>query len=193
MKKRYQLAVEAMAAAHKEDPNKTVVGGNEVPSEWLYIQRLKGRLQEFKADATEELRLAANCQHFRRWEIARSDYPEGKMGYFHWRTYLAEYQADKVGEILKQAGYPAETTDRLHSLIAKENLHVDNDSQVLEDVVCLVFMEHYLEDFATKNPHLEFKRIILKTMAKMSREGIAEAKKIQFPADIKEIIDQVML
>ncbi|HKJ43699.1 MAG TPA: DUF4202 domain-containing protein [Sunxiuqinia sp.] len=193
MTERYQAAIEAMAAAHKEDPSQTIVDGKEIPDEWLYIQRIVQRLEEFKPDASEELRLATHCQHFRRWEIPRSDYPEGKMGYFHWRTYLAKYQADKVAEILKDVGYPEETAECLRSLIAKEKLHQDEDSQALEDVVCLVFMEHYLEDFAAKNPHLEFKRIILKTAAKMSEEGIEEIKNIKFPGEIQRLVDQVIM
>ena len=193
MTDRYNIAVEALAATHKKDPNTTIVTGEAVPNEWLYIQRINERLELFEPKASEELRLAANCQHLRRWEIARADYPDGRIGYFEWRTYLAKYQSDKAAEIIKGAGYPEETGERLRSLIAKENLHENADSQTLEDVVCLVFMEYYLEDFAAKNSHLEFNRIILKTMNKMSERGVDEAKKMKFPADIQKIINQILL
>lgn len=185
-------AVIEFEKAHREDPNFEYSEGKAIPAEWLYAQRLVSRIKALRPTASEELLLAAFCQHLYRWEIARSDYPDGRIGYLEWRTFLAKYQSQKAAEILVRAGFTEQTISRIHSITLKDNLHNDEEAQALEDAVCLIFMEYYLEDFAAKNPHLEFKRILFKTMDKMSKGGITEALKISFPEQIKEILKVII-
>lgn len=188
----YLRAIAEFEKSHKEDPNFEYSNGEAIPAEWLYIQRLVNRLRTYRPTASEELILAAYCQHLYRWEIARSNYPEGRMGYLEWRTFLAKYQSQKAAEILARAGFSEQIISRINSITLKNNLRNDEEAQALEDAVCLIFMEYYLEDFALKNPHLEFKRILFKTMDKMSKNGIAEALKISFPKQIKEILKVII-
>ena len=47
---------------------------------------------------------AARAQHIHRWEIPRSDYPEGRAGYLKWRTDLGKLHADTASAIA--AGRP---------------------------------------------------------------------------------------
>ena len=44
-------------------------------------------------DASDALRLAARAHHLRRWELSRSDYPEGRAGYLRWRRAQRERHA----------------------------------------------------------------------------------------------------
>jgi predicted PolB exonuclease-like 3'-5' exonuclease len=188
----YNRAIAAFEIAHREDPHSDFSDGEAIPAEWLYTQRLVNRIKALRPDASEELLLAGYCQHLYRWEIARSDYPDGRNGYLEWRTFLAKYQSQKAAEILANAGFSEQTISRIRSITLKDNLHNDEEAQTLEDAVCLIFMEYYLEDFAAKNQHLEFKRILFKTMDKMSKGGIAEALKISFPEQINEILKVII-
>ncbi|MCT7653654.1 DUF4202 domain-containing protein [Oceanimonas sp. NS1] len=43
--------------------------------------------------------------------------------------------------------------------------------QILEDVICLVFVQHYLEDFAAGHDEDKVVDIIRKTWRKMSEQG----------------------
>ncbi len=48
-------------------------------------------------------------------------------------------------------GYSDAEIARAGALIRKENLRGDAEAQTLEDVACLVFLEHYAADFAAKH------------------------------------------
>ena len=45
----------------------------------------------------------------------------------------------------------------------KERLKQDKDAQVLEDEACIVFLAHYLADFAEKHDSNKVVEILLKT------------------------------
>ena len=48
-------------------------------------------------------------------------------------------------------GYSEEDAERVADLLLKKNLKSNPETQALEDVACLVFLEHYLEPFAAKH------------------------------------------
>src|SRR5260221_10114925 len=124
---------------------------------------MSARLEKLGPDASEPLRLAVRCQHLRRWSIARSAYPEGKVGYLRWRKESSIAHAALAGEILGQAGYDAGTVGRVQSLVKKERIKHDPDAQALEDVTCLVFLEHELAPFAAKHAEEKVIDILRKT------------------------------
>ncbi|MBR9998556.1 MAG: DUF4202 family protein, partial [Cyclobacteriaceae bacterium] len=55
------------------------------------------------------------------------------------------------------------------------------ESQLLEDVVCLVFLENYFNEFAHLHEEDKLIRIIRKIWEKMSEKGHLEAFELQFP------------
>jgi hypothetical protein len=59
----------------------------------------------------------------------------------------------------------------VQSLLRKENLKADADTQALEDVAALVFLQFELSDFAKKHAGQDEKlvRILQRTWKKMSR------------------------
>ena len=93
---------------------------------------------------------ASRCaaSHIRRWTAPRDRYPEGRDGYRRWRTDLGRFHADTAGDILREVGYDDATVGRVRALLRKERLKADPEVQLLEDVVCLVFLGHYLTPFA---------------------------------------------
>ena len=185
---RFQAAVARFDAANAEDPNREEAGGAEQPRELLYARRMTETLQRIAPDASEAVRLAARCQHIRRWTVPRDTYPEGRDGYRRWRTDLARFHADTAAAILRDAGYGADTAARVGALLRKERLKSDPEVQLLEDVACLVFLQHYLPAFARQHDAEKLAGILRKTWRKMSARGQAEALKLHLEPNLRELV-----
>jgi len=185
----YPKAVEALKAAHQQDPNLEPDG---TPAELLYSQRLFDCLSQVYPDASEAVVIAAWCQHLYRWEIARSSYPEGRVGYYQWRNFLGEYQADKAAAILNEAGYAEAFVAEVLDILKKLNIHRLEEAQKLEDVVCLVFLEHYMSDFMPGKTEAQLIQIVQKTWGKMSAHGHKIALLLNLPDPVKEIVGKAL-
>ncbi|WP_423128207.1 DUF4202 domain-containing protein [Gaoshiqia sp. Z1-71] len=188
----FQPATEALKAAHLRDPNLELSGTETVPAEWLYISRLLNCLKSVYPDASEPLTIAAYCQHLYRWEIKRTSYPEGKTGYYQWRNFLAAYQAEKAVAILKSSGYDDGFISGVLDILKKLNIYRLEESQKLEDVVCLVFLEHYLSDFMHEKPEAQLVQIVQKTWNKMSEHGHHVALQLNLPEPTRRIVKQAL-
>ena len=185
---RFQCAIEQFDTANAKDPNRESVDGVEQPKELLYARRMTACLDRFGPDAPEPVRLAARCQHIRRWTRPRADYPEGRDGYRRWRTDLARFHATTAAAILREVGYDDATVARVESLLRKERLKTDPDVQLLEDVICLVFLEHYLSDFAPKHDEEKLLGVLRKTWRKMSDAGRSAAQALDLPAESTALV-----
>jgi hypothetical protein len=185
-------AIQELLAAHLQDPNMESWNDGVYPAEWLYIQRITERLASFSPNASEELIVAANSQHLFRWEIDRKSFPEGRIGYYQWRTYLSEYQAQKARDIILTAGFDADFADQVKIIVKKENIFTNPEAQTLEDVVCLVFLEFYLDEFVREKSELDMSTIIQKTWNKMSEKGHQEALKIKFSDEALPLIKKAL-
>ncbi len=168
----------AFDAANAQDPNTEVVNGQAVAKELIYSQRMTEHLHKFLPSASVELQLAARSQHICRWKIPRSDYPMDRQGYKKWRLDLAVFHGDTAGEIMQANGYDGGAIQRVKDLLLKRSLKRDDEVQALEDVICLVFLEFHLEDFASKHDEAKLIDIIQKTWNKMSDAGHTAALKL---------------
>ena len=184
-----QLALAAIDAVHAEDPQKDA-GGR--PRELVYAERMSAWLQRLSPQASESLRLATRCQHLRRWAIARASYAEGKVGYLRWRKDESLAHAALAGEILRHAGYDEQAVKRVQSLVKKERIKHDPEAQALEDVTCLVFLEHEFAPFAAKHPEEKVIDILRKTWPKMSAAGQRAALRIDFPAALRTMVGKAL-
>ena len=189
---RFDRVISIIDHANQADPNQENWEGVDHPKEWLYAQRMTHWLQKVYPGASEELRIAAHAQHICRWEIPRSDYPKGKVGYHQWRTALQGFHAEKAGQILTQVGYTPKTIARVQQLLQKKNLRKDLECQQLEDVICLVFLDYYFAPFAAKHEDEKVVDILRKTWRKMSERGQAEALRISFPAKAQSLIEEAL-
>lgn len=167
----FDAAINAIDAANAQDPSREVWQGQEQPAALLYGWRMSECLSRYASSASEALRLAARAQHIERWRIPRNSYPLDRPGYHRWRRELAQFHAERAGAILREAGYGAELIERVQRLLRKENRVTDAECQTLEDVICLVFLEYYLEDFAARQAPEKLPGILQKTWAKMSPRG----------------------
>jgi hypothetical protein len=138
------------------------------------------------------VRLAVRCQHIRRWEIPRDQYPRTPEGYRAWRKRLMDHHAEVTGRIMEAVGYEQEQIAHVQALLRKERLKRDPDSQLVEDVVDLVFLEHYLERFVAEHPEYDEPKladILRKTWAKMSERGREAALTlVKLPERLKPMV-----
>ena len=185
---RFGRAIERFDAANAEDPNREVADGVVQPKALRYARRMTACLDRFHPNAPELVRLAARCQHIRRWTVPRADYPEGRDGYRRWRTDLARFHASTAGAILREVGYDDDAVARVESLLRKERLKADPDVQLLEDVICLVFLRHYLADFATKHDEAKLLDVLRKTWRKMSDGARGAALALDLPPGLRSLV-----
>src|SRR5579872_7411577 len=183
---RFHTAIQQFDAANAEDP--TLVDG--IPAELLYARRMTDWLNRLYPDAGEVLHLAARSQHIRRWEIPRSKFPMTRIGYHQWRTSLYSFHADTSAEILRQNNYDDATITRVRSLLKKQNLKTDPEMQMLEDVVCLVFLESYFADFAPKHEEEKVIGILRRTWKKMSPHAHAAALNLRLSDNARQLIEK---
>ena len=189
---RFEKAITTFDAYNLNDPHQEMVDGKLVSKEVLYAQRMSQRLHDFYPAAPEYLRLAAHCQHIGRWEIPRESYAMDKKGYLQWRNVLKAHHAKLAEQILVSCRYDQPTIDKVKFLLVKKGLHSNPDTQVLEDVICLVFIEYYLEDFAEKHEPQKVVDILQKTLKKMSPRAIEEAGKIPVSERIKLLLHEAL-
>lgn len=190
--RRFEAALARFDSINAEDPNLEPVGDRRRPKELVYAERMSERLDRLRPAAPEPLRLAVRSQHLRRWAVPRSDYPQTRAGYLQWRTMLAQYHAQLAGEVLREVGYDDATVERVQSLLRKENLKRDPDAQTLEDVACLVFLEHYLAGFAARHDEDKLIDIIRKTWRKMSPQGRAAAGGLELPPPLAALVQRAL-
>ena len=174
--------------ANAEDPNLETVDGASHPKELLYARRMSDALERFAPDASEVVRLAVRCQHIRRWTVPRDSYPDGRDGYRRWRTDLGRFHAETAGGILREVGYDDATVGRVRALLRKERLKADPEVQLLEDVVCLVFLRHYLAPFAARHEEEKVVGILRKTWPKMSERGRSAALGLELAPELRALV-----
>lgn len=177
----------AIDAANAQDPRK--IDGRAFES--LYAERMTARLAALYPDASDLLKIAARAQHLRRWDIPRETYAEGRKGYNEWRLACRAHHATLAGEIMRANGYDEAAIEHVGALIRKEQLKKDPESQALENVAAVVFLEHYFEEFLAKYDGYEDDKIIDilgKTLCKMSPKGHAAALALPLPERARVLV-----
>ncbi|KAI0546871.1 hypothetical protein F4679DRAFT_556268 [Xylaria curta] len=174
----FAAALKLIDDAHAEDPKATLsaVGDLAVPNELHYARKMTRWLSVRCPDASPTLQLACRAQHFRRWEIPRDSFPMTRPGYLTWRAKQKTQAAENIKALLSSLSsspLSTEDIDRVAALVRKENLAADPETQALEDVACLVFLDDQLDDFEKREDVDEDKmiNILRKTWAKMSPGG----------------------
>lgn len=187
-----QNAFQLFDAANQQDPNTEIFNGKAYPKELLYAKRMTEQLNEFAPEASEALQLTARCQHICRWEIPRQSYDMNREGYLRWRQDLKKFHAEKAEAILKKVGYPEETIHKVKFLLQKKQLKKNEETQTLEDVICLVFLAYYFEPFANKHPEEKTIDILQKTWRKMSEKGHEAALKLPLSKNALHLISKAL-
>jgi len=181
-------AFELFDEANSHDPNRETWKGIEYPKEVLYGLRMTETLNEFAPHASEALQLTARCQHICRWEIPRSNYEMNRVGYLKWRQNLKKFHAERAGALLKRVGYDDNLIEQVEFLLLKKQLKRSEETQTLEDVICLVFLKYYFEPFAKKHDAEKVVDILQKTWRKMSDDGHNAALQLPLSDSARELV-----
>ena len=180
---RFQEAISRFDAANSQDPH-----GRELP----YAQRLSAWVEKLCPDASEELRLAARAQHICRWLIPRESYPPDRIGYLKWREDLKQFHAQKAGEILHEVGYDASVVTRVQDLIRKRNFPRDAEGRILEDALCLVFLETQLDETTDKTGEEKMISILQKTWKKMTPPAREVALTLPMTDALRALVERAL-
>ena len=190
-------AMALIDAANSEDPNQVSADGKDWPKELLYSHRMSDMLQRFAPDADDAVQLAIRAQHIQRWKSRRDAYPMDRIGYLQWRKDLYKIQAQTAIDLLAQAGYGEDVTGRVYQAVAKLKIKENPDTQLLEDVTDLVFIEHYMLEFVDKHPDYSEDKwldIVRKTWNKMSAaaQQFALSGNIRLPEPLVPLIQKAV-
>jgi len=170
----YNKALTLIDNANSKDPNIIAENNRDWPKELLYSERMSDMLIRFKPDADDAQKLAIRAQHIERWKTPRNTYPMDRIGYLKWRKDLYKIQANTVAGLCREAGCDDSVIDRVHTMVSKKNIKTNADTQLLEDVTDLCFLEHYILEFVGKHPDYSEEKwieIIQKTWLKMSDQA----------------------
>ncbi len=185
---KFEAAIRRFDEENARDPNQE----NGQPRELLYAQRLTNWVLRLNPNPPEAVRLAARCQHLCRWQIPRSDYPMTRPGYLKWRADLKKFHAQRAGDILREVGYDDDTIRRVQDLNLKKNFPADLECRLLEDALCLVFLEFQLADLAAKTTDDKMVNALKKSWEKMTEAARAEALKLNYSEREKALIQQAL-
>ena len=189
---RFAEAIRRFDAENSRDPNMELADGQPHPRELIYAQWLTDWVLKLSPNASEPLRLAARCQHICRWVIPRSSYPLDKPGYLRWRADLKKFHADRSGKILREVGYDEATAQRVQELNLKKNFPNDPEVCVLEDALCLVFLERQLAPLAAKSADEKMINALQKSWKKMTPSAHAEALKLNYEPRERALIKKAL-
>ena len=188
MIKLFEAALQRFDEENGRDPNLE----NGQPRELVYARRVYDWVLKLAPNASQELRLAARSQHICRWMIPRNRYPMDRVGYLKWRNDLKQFHSEKSSAILRELGFAEATINRVQALNLKKDFPRDPESRVLEDALCLVFLEHQFADLAARTAEDKMINALQKTWNKMTPMAREQALKLDYAAREKELLDRAL-
>lgn len=193
----FDKALQLYDAANSKDPNFENEDGKEVAKELLYSQRMLDMINRYLPEADDVAKLSVAAQHIERWKSPRSDYPMNRKGYHLWRTNLYKFHAETAAKYLAEAGYDEAFIERVKLAIGKKNLKTNKDTQILEDVAALTFIEHYMMAMYNNFPQYDEEKwidIIIRTWKKMSpnAQQFALSGNVKLPEALVPVIQKAV-
>ncbi len=188
----FSAALKRFDEENARDPNSEIVDGVQRPRELVYAERLSDWVLKLFPTASEPLRLAARCQHICRWAIPRDSYEMTRAGYLKWRSDLKKFHAQKAGEILREVGYGEETVAHVQNLNLKKNFPNDAETRVLEDALCLVFLQYQFGELASRTDDEKMVNALQKSWNKMTPAARDEALKLSYTPKEQELLRKAL-
>jgi hypothetical protein len=186
----------AIDEINRHDPNQVQIKGETLCKELVYGQQMTECLLKYWPDANELLQIAVRAQHIKRWQLKRTEFEQGKAGYYAWRIAQGKFHADLAATIMLKQGYSDEEAQKTAAIIRKEKLKSNEASQTLEDTACLVFLMHYFDEFANKylavDNEEKIVRIVQLTWGKMSDKAHDIALSLTLPEHLATIVAKAL-
>ena len=99
---------------------------------------------------------------------------------------------DPQRKTLAEIGYPEAMTQKVQDLNLKRNFPADENSRVLEDALCLVFLERQLADLAAKASEEKVLNALKKSWKKMTPRARSIALELQLPELERGLIEKAL-
>ncbi|NWN90062.1 DUF4202 domain-containing protein [Marinobacter adhaerens] len=192
-----ECALTEIDKANYADPNVDLLAGKSLPKEYVYSVHMTRWLYELEAAPSERMQIACRAQHIERWKIPRSDYPKGRKSYYQWRQACGRMHGRRAAEIMAGCGFPEHECERVEIILTKRELRQDADTQLLEDVACLVFLEKYFAQFYADNTDYDrekWLRIVRRTWRKMSPRAHEQALALssRLPEHLQQLMQEAL-
>lgn len=182
----------AIDEVNSQDPNTIIIDELSQPKELLYGQYMTACINQYWPQANELLQIAVRAQHIKRWHLQRTEFPAGKAGYLKWRIEQGKFHAELTKSLMLENGYSEDEAETTAKLLRKEKLKSNPDTQTLEDVACLVFLQHYFDEFAAKHTEEKIIRILQLTWRKMSEDAHNIALKLTLPDHLAALVGKAL-
>jgi hypothetical protein len=174
-------ALSAIDEANRADPNQEPFDGESLPKEFAYSLHMTRWLFALEPSPSPRMQVACRAQHIERWTMPRNEFAEGRKAYYEWRQACGRMHGRRAAEIMAHCGFPGPECEQVETVLTKRELRQDEDTQLLEDVACMVFLERYFSDFYDKKVDYDrekWLRIVRRTWGKMSHRGHEAALKL---------------
>ncbi|MDE3068661.1 MAG: DUF4202 domain-containing protein, partial [Verrucomicrobiota bacterium] len=122
----------------------------------------------------------------------RDSYPLTRAGYLKWRENLKKFHAQNAGAILREVGYDENLVRRVQELNLKKNFPNDPEGRVLEDALCLVFLEFQFVDLAARTTEDKMITALRKSWQKMTPVARAEALRLDYASSEKALLERAL-
>jgi hypothetical protein len=185
---RFESASVAIDDANAADPVHIHVRGALQPLAQVHGRLAAEWVAQLYPDLDELASLAARAHHLRRWEVPRSEYPEGKAGYHRWKRDQRARHASDVGTLLTAHGYTADEVAQVQAYVRREDLAGTPGSQAVEDAACLVFIETQLADVRLKLDRDHLIDVLRKTARKMSPLALGAVARIPLGVEEQQLL-----
>jgi hypothetical protein len=183
-----KLAIERFKQANAEDPHQLLIDGVNRPRELVRAEQLAAWVFRLNPEPPVPVELAAFCQHLRRWEIPRAEFAAGRLGYLKWRKTLSKFHADTAASIMRDVGVDEDTISAVRRINLKQGLTTDANTTLMEDALCLSFLEHELTEFMNKHDSEKVILVLRKTWQKMSEAGQRAALDLDLPQHARQLV-----
>jgi hypothetical protein len=189
---RFRGAIRRFDELNACDPNLELVDGEAVPRELLYAHRLSDWVMRLAPSASEALRLASRCQHLCRWTIPRSRYEMTRAGYHQWKNDLKRFHAERSTAVLREVGYDEPIVERVRQLNLKRDFPTDPEVRVIEDALCLVFLQFQFAPLAARTDDEKVINALQKSWNKMTPAAREHALKLDHGERERRLLERAL-
>jgi len=137
---RFDRAIALFDAANAADPNLD----EGQPKELLYAQRMTGMIGRYGAGRQRSRPARRTRPAHQALDGAAQQLSMTKEGYYAGAPGCTSSTPKRRVKLMRQAGYDDAMIDQVKAAVGKRGLKVNADTQMLEDVTDLVFIEYYM-------------------------------------------------
>ncbi|QQR81042.1 MAG: DUF4202 family protein [Deltaproteobacteria bacterium] len=120
-------------------------------------------------------------------------YPEGSKGYHEYRYAQSKLSADFVEKKLREENFSPERLKKIRSIMMNRDVSPFPEGQVLEDALCLAFLEIKFEGYIPEWGEDKYIRILQNTLVKMSEKAKGLALTISYSPEGHTLLQKALV